>query len=247
MMKVHLDMVVGWCNVARGERSRRAIQSPCDTIDPDKNESGAMAGPGAVHAAERVSEYFSDRASDYQARSTRFPWAWIRSRELTAVRSLLGDVAGLDVLELGAGAGFYARELARCGARQIWAVDISEAMLAALPAGRITPILGDAATMRLDRCFPVLLSTGMLEFVHDPSAVLANAAHHATPRAHFIILAPQANILGYLYRRFHRAHGIGIHLFDRSWFETIAPRSGWRVHAAARVLPFSLVIRLHRA
>ncbi len=200
-----------------------------------------------MQAADRVGDYFCGRASDYQARSTRFPWAWIRSRELTAVRSLLGDVAGLDVLELGAGAGFYARELARRGARQIWAVDISAAMLvAALPAGRITPILGDAATIRLDRRFPVLLSTGMLEFVHDPAAVLANAAHHAEVGARFIILAPQANIFGHLYRRFHRAHGIGIHLFDRTWFETIAPRSGWQVQAAARVLPSSLVIRLHR-
>ncbi len=200
---------------------------------------------GAVQAADRVAEYFSGRASDYQARSTRFPWAWIRSRELTAVRSLLGDVAGLDVLELGAGAGFYARELTRRGAHQIWAVDISGAMLAALPAGRIMPILGDAETMRLGRRFPVLLSTGMLEFVRDPAAVLANAAHHAEAGARFVILAPQAHILGHLYRRFHRSHGIRIHLFDRTWFETNAPRSGWQVHAVARVLPFSLVVRLH--
>jgi len=63
-----------------------------------------------VQAPDPVGDYFSGRASDYQARSTRFPWAWIRARELTAVRSLLGNVAGLDVLELGAGAGFYTRE-----------------------------------------------------------------------------------------------------------------------------------------
>jgi SAM-dependent methyltransferase len=203
-------------------------------------------GLDVVQAADRVGDYFSGRASDYQARSTRFPWAWIRARELTAVRSLLGDVAGLDVLELGAGAGFYTLELTRRGAHQIWAVDISGAMLAALPAGRITPILGDAATIRLDRRFPVLLSTGMLEFVHNPAAVLENAAHHAEAGARFVILVSQANIFGRLYRRFHRSHGIGVHLFDRTWFETIAPRSGWQVHSVARVLPFSLVVRLHR-
>jgi SAM-dependent methyltransferase len=165
---------------------------------------------------------------------------------LAAVRSLLGDVAGLDVLELGAGAGFYARELARRGARQVWAVDLSGSMLAALPTGPITPILGDAATIRLNRRFPVLVSTGMLEFVQDPAAVLANAARHAEAGACFVILAPRANILGSLYRRFHRSHGIGIHLFDRNWFETVAPRSGWQVHAVIRVPPFSIVVRLHR-
>jgi SAM-dependent methyltransferase len=205
-----------------------------------------MRGLGAVRPALRVREYFSARAPDYHARSTRFPWAWIRSRESTVVQLLLGEVAGLDVLELGAGAGFYTRELTRRGARQIWAVDISGAMLAALPAGRITPVLGDAATIGLDRRFPVVLSTGMLEFVDDPAAVLANAAHHAETGARFVILAPQANILGHLYRRFHRSHGIGIHLFDRTWFETFAPSSGWHVRAMARVPPFSLVVRLHR-
>ncbi len=199
-----------------------------------------------VQASDRVTKYFSGRASDYQARSTRFPWAWIRSRELTRVGSLLGDIAGLEVLELGAGAGFYTRELMRRGARQVWAVDVSSAMLAALPTGRITPVLGDAATIRLDRAFPVLLSTGMLEFVDDAAAVLANAAHHAEAGARFVVLAPQATIPGHLYRGFHRSHGIDIRLFDRSWFETFAPRSGWQVQALAPVAPFSIVVRLHR-
>jgi SAM-dependent methyltransferase len=199
-----------------------------------------------VPTTDRVSEYFSGRASDYQARSTSFPWGWIRSRELAGVASLLGDIAGLEVLELGAGAGFYTLELTRRGARQVWAVDISSAMLAALPADRITPVLGDAATIRLDRAFPVLLSTGMLEFVDDPAAVLANASHHAEAGARFVILAPQASILGQLYRGFHRSHGIDIHLFDRSWFATFAPRSGWQVGAIASMAPFSIVVRLQR-
>lgn len=201
---------------------------------------------GAPPAPVGVVEYFSNRASDYQAKSTRFPWAWVRAREVTAVLSLLGDIAGIEILELGAGSGYYTRELIRCGARHVWAVDISEAMLAALPKGPIAPMLGDAETIWLEKRFPVLLSTGMLEFVRDPAAALANAARHAEADARFVILVPQANVFGFLYRRFHRTHGIGIHLFDRTWFETTAPRSGWQVHAVARVLPFSLVIRLHR-
>jgi SAM-dependent methyltransferase len=199
-----------------------------------------------VQATDPVNEYFSGRASDYQARSSRFPWGWIRSRELAGVASMLGDIAGLEVLELGAGAGFYSRELTRRGARRVWAVDISSAMLAALPAGRITPVLGDAATIRLERRFPVLLSTGMFEFVNDPAAVLANAAHHAETGACFVILAPRASILGQLYRGFHRSHGINVRLFDRNWFATFAPRSGWQVRAVAQVAPFSLIVRLQR-
>jgi SAM-dependent methyltransferase len=158
----------------------------------------------------------------------------------------LGDVAGADVLELGAGSGFYTRELLRGGAHHVWAVDVSAAMLASLPKGPITAVHGDAATVRLGRRFPVLLSAGMLEFVPDPAAVLANAANHAEEAARFIVLVPRSNLAGSMYRRFHRSHGLSIHLFDRAWFETTAPQTGWSISTAINVLPFSLAVRLQR-
>jgi SAM-dependent methyltransferase len=202
---------------------------------------------GASDASAKVVEYFSQQASDYQTKSSRLPWAWVRARELAAIRGLLGDVQGGEVLELGAGAGFYTRDLVWQGARHVWAVDMSDAMLAMLPSGPITPVLGDAETIRLSRRFTLLISTGMLEFVRDPSAALANAAYHAKPGARFVLLVPRASVLGRLYRRFHRAHGVAIHLFDRTWFETAAPRTGWLVQSIVRVLPFSLAVRLVRA
>jgi SAM-dependent methyltransferase len=201
----------------------------------------------ASDASAKVVEYFSQRACDYQTKSLRFPWAWMRAPELAAIRGLLGDVEGGEILELGAGAGFYTRDLVRRGVRHVWAVDMSDAMLAMLPSGPITPVLGDAQTMRLSRRFKLLISTGMLEFVRDASTALANAAYHAEPGACFVLLVPRTSVLGRLYRRFHRAHGLKIHLFDRNWFETNAPRTGWLVRSVVRVPPFSLAVRLVRA
>ena len=194
----------------------------------------------------RVTEYFSAQARDYQSRSQRFPWAWARAREANAVRSLLGEVAGRDVAEFGAGAGFYTRALLGWGARHVWAVDISAPMLASLPPGAITSVLGDAANVQLGRSFPIMISAGMLEFVSDPDAVLVNAARHAEAGARLVILVPRASVLGYAYRRFHQAHGVAIRLFDRAWFETAALRTGWDLSAAIRVLPFSLCVQLQR-
>src|SRR2546423_5017317 len=97
---------------------RRSCRLPRRSSRRERHDQ--ISGLAVVQATDRVTEYFSGRASDYQARSTRFPWVWIRSRELTRVGSLLGDIAGLEVLELGAGAGFYTRELTRRGARQVW-------------------------------------------------------------------------------------------------------------------------------
>jgi 2-polyprenyl-3-methyl-5-hydroxy-6-metoxy-1,4-benzoquinol methylase len=206
-----------------------------------------MTSPDAVRASPRVREYFSLQAPEYQKRSTGFPWAWVRRRELLAVRSLLGDLAAAEVLELGAGSGFYTRELIRAGASHVWAVDVSEAMLATLPGGPITPVLGDAETIRLNKRFPVVVSAGMLEFVQDPAAVLANAAGHADAGARFVLLVPRTSAAGHVYRRFHHAHGLSIRLFDRTWFETMAPQSNWRVETSVRVWPFSLAVRLRRA
>jgi SAM-dependent methyltransferase len=194
----------------------------------------------------RVAEYFASQAAGYHRKSLRFPWAWSRAREARAVRLLGGAVAGLDVLELGAGAGFYTRELIRRGARWVWAVDLSAAMLAGLPRGPVTPIVGDAATICLGRGFPLVLSSGMLEFVEDPASVLANAARHAEPGARFVVLAPRRSLLGYLYRWFHRFHGMNIHLFCDQWFERVAPRQGWRVSSILRVPPFSLAVQMFR-
>jgi len=205
-----------------------------------------MRAGGFVRAPDPVGKYFADKASDYRSRSIRFPWTWTRRRELRAVRSLLGDVTGADVLELGAGAGFYTQDLVRSGVRHVWAVDMSAAMLERLPPGPITPILGDAATVELERRFPVLVSAGMLEFVSDPKAVLANAARHAESGARFVVLVPRRGFFGRLYRRFHRGHGFDIHLFDEAWLATVAPRCGWHVATSVRVAPFSLAARLSR-
>jgi SAM-dependent methyltransferase len=205
-----------------------------------------MDESGVVKAPDRVDDYFSARAPDYQPRSTRFPWSWMRASELKAVRSLLGDVAGLDVLELGAGAGFYTHEIVRWGARHVWAVDLSEVMLARLPSGPITPVLGDAAAIRIGRHFPVIVCAGMIEFVAEPAQVLGNAADHAEANARFIILAPRKCPFGRLYRGFHRGHGLQIQLFDQNWFEASAVRSGWQVAAMIPVQPFSLAVRLIR-
>jgi SAM-dependent methyltransferase len=201
---------------------------------------------GVVESSERVADYFSAQAAEYQPRSRRLPWSWLRRRELNAVRSLLGDVTGFDILELGAGAGFYTREFVQSGARHVWAVDLSEAMLASLPPGPITRVVGNAAEIELGRCFEVIVCAGMMEFVTEPASVLANAARHAKPRARFVILAPRRGGFSHLYRHFHRRHDLNIHLFDRGWFEMHAPRVGWQIAAAVAVPPFSLAVRLVR-
>jgi SAM-dependent methyltransferase len=195
---------------------------------------------------DEVEKYFSSKAPAYQRKSVRFPWSWLRSSELRSVFDLLGDIHGTDILELGSGAGFYTCELLTRGARHVWAVDLSAPMLAALPNERVTRVHADAATVEVGRRFAVLLSTGMLEFVPEPTAVLRKAAAHADNGARFVLLAPRRNFFGFMYRVFHRAHGLQIRLFDRRALEKIAAATGWQVVACRTSSLFSLATCMKR-
>ncbi len=66
--------------------------------------------------------------------------------EWPAVRSLLPPVAGLDVVDLGCGYGWFARWAAAEGARSVLGIDLSERMLA-----RARELTGDDPVVRYDR------------------------------------------------------------------------------------------------
>jgi SAM-dependent methyltransferase len=182
--------------------------------------------------------YFQARASGYAAASRAGLWAWQRRREAAAVAALAGEVAGGAALDLGCGAGFYAVRLADAGARPVVALDASPAMIAAIADPRVTGLVGDAATAALDRRFRLVLLAGLLEFVADPGAVLANARRHLEPGGRIVALVPPDNFAGRLYRRFHRRHGFAIALFGRRRFAVLAERAGLAVLRSRAVFPY---------
>ena len=182
--------------------------------------------------------YFQQRASGYGAASATGLWRWQRRREAATLAALAGEVKGRAALDLGCGAGFYAIRLADAGARPVVAVDASPAMIAAIADPRIATVVGDAATVALDRRFQLALLSGLLEFVADPIAVLTNARRHLEPGGRAVALVPPDNFAGRLYRRFHRRHGFAIALFDRPRFALMAERAGLALLRSQAVFPY---------
>lgn len=185
-----------------------------------------------------VLAYFQRQAPDYGAASVAGLWAWQRRREAAALAALAGEVAGRAVLDLGCGAGFYAIRFADAGARPVVAVDAASAMIAAIADPRIETVVGDAATVALGRRFQLALLAGLLEFVADPVAALANARRHLEPGGRVVALVPPDNLAGRLYRRFHRRHGFAIALFDRPRFAEMAKRAGLELVGSRATPPF---------
>jgi len=185
-----------------------------------------------------VLAYFQKRASNYNTASANGLWAWQRQREAATVAALAGKVEARAALDLGCGAGFYAIRLANAGAHPVVAVDALAEMIAAIADPRIETVVGDAATVTLDRRFPLAVLAGVLEFVADPIAVLANARRHLEPGGRIVALVPRDNFAGRLYRRFHRRHGFAITLFDRSRVALLAERAGLSLLSSKAVFPF---------
>jgi trans-aconitate methyltransferase len=182
--------------------------------------------------------YFQRKAEGYSVASTTGIWARQRHREVSTLMALIGEIKGRAVLDLGCGAGFYALRLADAGAQPVVAVDASPAMIAAISDSRIETVVGDAATVTLNRRFQLVLLAGLLEFVLDATAVLVNARRHLEPDGQIVALVPTNNFAGHVYRLFHQRHGFVITLFDRSRFAVMAKRAGLALVRSEAVFPF---------
>ena len=103
----------------------------------------------------------------------------------------------------------------------------------------------DAASVRVDRKFPVVAALGVFEFV-DAIDVLRNAAAHAEPRAWLVVLFSMQSVPGMLIRGFHASHGIEARLYSMRHFEHAARAAGWQLEANRKAGLFGMAARFRR-
>ena len=95
-----------------------------------------------------VRSHFGSAAAHYSDLIERWPASWLRRREADAVIEEFGRIKGLNVLDLGCGAGFYTHRLLAAGAAGVTAVDSCPEMLAELPNhGLLRSLLCAAAAL----------------------------------------------------------------------------------------------------
>jgi 2-polyprenyl-3-methyl-5-hydroxy-6-metoxy-1,4-benzoquinol methylase len=197
--------------------------------------------------ASNPKAYFDRSAEQYARRSAALLWNWQGKRELSAVQNLMGDIANVDVLDLGCGAGYYTRHCLNQGARTVTAVDFSANMIDHLPKEKVIGIVADASKVELESMFSVTICAGLLEFVASPEDVLNNARRSISPEGRMVCLVPPENLAGKLYHKFHLGHGLNISLFSPTIFEQMARESGWKIEAQKFVFPYARIYRLKAA
>ncbi|MBT4002253.1 MAG: class I SAM-dependent methyltransferase [Chloroflexi bacterium] len=185
--------------------------------------------------------YFDRRASCYQRDSLNWPWSMLRASEAAGIDRMMGDVSGLNLLDLGCGAGYYANLYIDRAPSRLAAVDSSSLMIDQITDKRIECLVADAATAKLNGHFDRIISAGLLEFVDDEHAVLINARRHIHRDGKLIVLIPRKNPAGNIYQLFHKRNGINIRLFELSQFQRLAASCGWSLIDQSNIFPFSIV------
>jgi len=139
-----------------------------------------------------VNEQFTDASAEAQWRRTELAWGMFAVPE--RLLQVLGDVRGLDVLEIASGTSYMSACLARAGARTV-AVDLSAEQLATARAlqrqiGPVFPLVqADAERIPLgDGHFDVILSEHGAAAWCDPERWLPEAARLLRPGGRLVFL-----------------------------------------------------------
>ena len=189
-----------------------------------------------THAQPPKTDHFAAKAQEWDAMP--LPQAISAS-----VGRVLGEYVAfkptMNVMDFGAGTGLVASHLAPKVA-QIWAVDVSEAMLEKLAAkpelqGKVQIVCQDILVEPLDRTFDLIVSAMALHHVHDTAALLARFVANLVPGGQ-IALADLDREDG----TFHAAGAEGVHHhgFERTELAGLLADAGFvdvQFHTAAEV------------
>jgi len=161
----------------------------------------------------KTKDFFDAKADNYAtSRATGFLKKHI-DKEKNCVLELLDIKEGEHILDAGCGDGYYSILIKKAGATP-FGIDISEKMINGLEKHGISGKVADIENFNLNTEFDKVLCSGSLEFLSNPADALANFNKHLKVGGAVIMLYPKKSFGGFLYKLYHKTHGINIKLFS---------------------------------
>lgn len=188
-----------------------------------------------------VRHYFDRQAEGYQHKISSGWLGRICLRERALVVEMLEPQPGESILDAGCGTGFYASVLMQAGC-VVRGLDLSPAMVEVAKRCGIDASVADVRTFSFGQQYDKVFSSGLLEFCPDPQAVVSNLAAHLKDGGRFVILFPIRNLIGRVYRLFHRAHGLRVFLYSVGEMKDLLVRHGLAVRRSAKSGPFTAAL-----
>ncbi len=189
--------------------------------------------------------YFDRRASRYLARSERVPWKSLRAVEWRALETRLVLSEGLDVLDLGCGAGYYSLRLRGVRGVRVYGVDASEGMMRAYRALGFDGACCPVETFTSPRKFDRVLIAGLLEFVEHPERVFQRLPDLLNDSGRIVCLIPNRGLVGWIYGAVHELGSCPTFVRDAEDYFRLAAKHGFQAtdHARAAFLSSAFVLR----
>lgn len=226
-------------------RSGQPTVRPSDTADYyDLSMAEAEGKEGAtsprVTGGQGRTEPWTQLAPDYEQYRSRED-SLDRLVEWPAQRDMIGDVAGLSLLDLGCGNGGKLIELARDGAVDSVGIDISGNFLAEPPAG-VQLVQFDLSELDTiaelkDRKFDRIMFLQSFGYASDPVRTLRAAREILAPDG-FILLTRTQPVRYAIERAEQNGTSLGEEYFSTA--PTYSYRSGWNDQITLTKRPYTM-------
>ena len=185
--------------------------------------------------------YFDSRADGYDRERNAGPISMLVSKEKKIVMSILDPRKDEDILDAGCGSGYYSLLVKEAGAHP-FGVDFSEKMVEELKKKGIPGQVANLETLSLEKKFDKVVCGGALEFTQQPEKALQAMSRHLKPGGKLVLVYPRKSLAGFIYRLFHRSHGVSIHLFTREGLNKRLEKAGMREIKTIRSDPITNVV-----
>jgi ubiquinone/menaquinone biosynthesis C-methylase UbiE len=142
-----------------------------------------------------------DPIADQYKRSKQQPWR--THIEAFSLLNLIGPPAGLAVLDVACGEGFYTRMIRQRGAAKVTGVDLSEGMIELARKQErehrqgIDYIVGDACQVELPEKCDLVMAAYLLNYAHDRTELTAmcnGIARNLKPGGRFVTVNSSASL-----------------------------------------------------
>lgn len=194
-----------------------------------------------------VAEFYDKKADNYLKRMNSGFLKRIRQRELASVIKNLNPTKDDRILDVGAGAGYYAKFIAENYTPDILCVDISPRMVNNLKSLGLNAVVGDITNLDLgNQMFNKILCLGVLEFCENPSLALKNIIKHLHKEGFILILVPPYSILGIALFFYHLIQRSKIRLFSNKKIRSILSANNLYIETMERPYPISILIKARR-
>lgn len=187
----------------------------------------------------KTKSYFNSVASNYSKSSSKGFWNLLRRNEKNTILKLIKNKKFKNILELGSGSGFYTKHLLNYSKNNITCVDFSQEMLDKINLLNVTKINSNIEHFKSKKKYDLIFCAGTIEFTNDVYKVFSNVKKMMSEDSFFLILVPDKNIWGLLYKLFHITHGVKINLFTNKKILHYSDYSGLEIIQMKKAFPFS--------